>query len=176
MYLCPLFAVTNISKSEQIVKQTSKRKKIPLNDRSHDMDISSITKVILKYCQKITKMTHLAVKNDKQFKPKHLLVLFIYVKKSKMPIKSVKMKISKNGSLSYPKDHSFQKLGSQVKRCALQPDYTQTHRHTDRQTDTHESDYCVHPFMVSGVFPSTCHQGSAQYTRHNVIMHVVHLC
>ena len=36
--------------------------------------------------------------------------------------------------------------------------YTQTHRHTDTQ-----SDYCGHPFRVSGVFPSTYHQGSAQY-------------
>ena len=33
---------------------------------------------------------------------------------------------------------------------------------TDRQTDTHESDYRGHPFRVSGVFPSTYHQGSAQ--------------
>ena len=29
-------------------------------------------------------------------------------------------------------------------------------------TDTHESDYCGHPFRVSGVFPSTYHQESAQ--------------
>ena len=35
---------------------------------------------------------------------------------------------------------------------------------TDGQTDTHESDYCGHPFRVSGVFPSTYHQGSAQLT------------
>ena len=34
----------------------------------------------------------------------------------------------------------------------------QTHRHTD----THESDYCGHPFRVSGGFPSIYHQGSAQ--------------
>ena len=33
---------------------------------------------------------------------------------------------------------------------------------TDRHTDRHESDYCGHPFRVSGVFPSTYHQGSAQ--------------
>ena len=32
------------------------------------------------------------------------------------------------------------------------------HLHTGR----HESDYCGHPFRVSGVFPSTYHQGSAQ--------------
>ena len=31
------------------------------------------------------------------------------------------------------------------------------------QTDGHESDYCGHPFRVSGVFPTTYHQGSAQY-------------
>ena len=30
------------------------------------------------------------------------------------------------------------------------------------ETDTHESDYCGHPFRVSRVFPSTYHQGSAQ--------------
>ena len=33
---------------------------------------------------------------------------------------------------------------------------------TDRQTNTHESDYCGHPLRLSGVFPSTYHQGSAQ--------------
>ena len=40
---------------------------------------------------------------------------------------------------------------------------------TDGQTDTHtdrQNDYCVHPFRVSGFFPSTYHQGSAQYTLH----------
>ena len=30
------------------------------------------------------------------------------------------------------------------------------------RTDRHESDYCGHPFRVSGVFPSIYHQGSAQ--------------
>ena len=34
-------------------------KKIAQNDMSHAMDISRITKVILKYCQKIVKTTHL---------------------------------------------------------------------------------------------------------------------
>ena len=33
---------------------------------------------------------------------------------------------------------------------------------TDRQTGRHKNDYCGHPFRVSGVFPSTYHQGSAQ--------------
>ena len=33
----------------------------------------------------------------------------------------------------------------------------------NKQTDTYESDYCGHPFRVSGVFPSTYHQGSAQF-------------
>ena len=33
---------------------------------------------------------------------------------------------------------------------------------THRQTDTHESDYWMHPFRVSGVFPSTYHQRSDQ--------------
>ena len=39
-------------------------KKIAQNDRSHAMDISRITKVILKNCQKIGKMTPLTVKNE----------------------------------------------------------------------------------------------------------------
>ena len=34
--------------------------------------------------------------------------------------------------------------------------------HTDGRTDR-QSDYCGHPFRVSGMFPSTYHQGSAQY-------------
>merc|ERR1712115_626335 len=38
-------------------------KKVAYNDRSHAMDISRITKVILKNCQKIGKMTHFTVKN-----------------------------------------------------------------------------------------------------------------
>ena len=37
-----------------------------------------------------------------------------------------------------------------------------THRQTDTQTDTYESDYRGNPFRVSGVFPSTYHQRSAQ--------------
>ena len=36
----------------------------------------------------------------------------------------------------------------------------QRHRQTDTQTHIHESDYCGHPFRVSGVFPSTYHQGT----------------
>ena len=75
-----------------------------------------------------------------------------------MPIKSIKMKISKNKkkyvSFSCPKDHSTKKLGSQVKRCDLQP--------ANGRTDTHESENRGHPFRVSGVFPSTYDQGSAQ--------------
>ena len=35
-------------------------------------------------------------------------------------------------------------------------------RHTHTQTDRHESEYWGHPFRVSGFFPSTYHQGSAQ--------------
>ena len=33
---------------------------------------------------------------------------------------------------------------------------------TCTQTDT-QNDYCGHPFRVSGFYPSTYHQGSAQY-------------
>ena len=50
------------------------------------------------------------------------------------------------------------KIGSQVKRCALQPANRQIHRHTH----IHESEYRGHPFRVSGIFPSTYHQGSIQ--------------
>ena len=60
-------------------------------------------------------------------------------------------------SFSCFKDHSTpQKIGSQVKRCALQPANRQIHRHTH----IHESEYRGHPFRVSGIFPSTYHQGS----------------
>ena len=38
--------------------------------------------------------------------------------------------------------------------------YTKNDRH--RQTDTHESENRGHPFRVSGIFPSTDHQGSVQ--------------
>ena len=61
------------------------------------------------------------------------------------------MKISKNKkciTFSCPKDHSTQKLGSYVKRCALQRTDTQT----VRQTDRHESKYRGHPIRVSGIF------------------------
>ena len=39
---------------------------------------------------------------------------------------------------------------------------------TDGRTDT-QSDYCGYPFRVSGFFPSTYHQGSAQYYENRVI-------
>ena len=45
------------------------------------------------------------------------------------------------------------KLASYFKRCVLYLVYTRTHR---------QNDYCGHPFRVSGFFPSTYHQGSAQ--------------
>ena len=34
---------------------------------------------------------------------------------------------------------------------------------TDTHTDTHESEYRGQPFRVSGMFPSTYHQGLVQY-------------
>ena len=71
-----------------------------------------------------------------------------------MSIKSVKVNISRK---KCPNDPSVQKLGSQVKRCALQLG--------DGQTDRHESENRGHPFRVSGLFsnfPSTYHQGAAQ--------------
>ena len=79
-----------------------------------------------------------------------------------MPIKSVKMKISKNKKMRFflmsqgSLNPKIRFLGQKV--CPV------ARRQTDRQTDTHESDYRGHPFRVSGVFPSTYHQGSAQQT------------
>ena len=77
-----------------------------------------------------------------------------------MPIKSVKMKISKNkkmlfflisqGSLN-PK---IRFLGQKVWPVAR--------GRTDAKTDRHESENRGHPFIVSGVFPATYHQESAQ--------------
>ena len=56
-----------------------------------------------------------------------------------------------------PKDHSAKTwfLGQNV--CSV------ARPQTDGQTDTHESDYRGHPFRVSGVLPSTYHQGLAIY-------------
>ena len=45
---------------------------------------------------------------------------------------------------------------------------------TDGRTDGHtdrQSDYCGHPFRVSGFFPSTYHQGSAQHPRLTIEVH-----
>ena len=47
------------------------------NDRLHAMDISRITKVILKNCQKIRKMTHLTVKMEFSKKFKSLKFLMV---------------------------------------------------------------------------------------------------
>ena len=81
-----------------------------------------------------------------------------------MPIKSVKMKISKNkkmrfflmfqGSLNPKIIFLAQKLWPVAR--------VQRNTQTDRQTDTHESEYRGHPFRVSGFFPSIYHQGSVQ--------------
>ena len=38
----------------------------------------------------------------------------------------------------------------------------QTHRQADRQRDTQDSGDRGHPFRVSGLFPSTYHQGAVQ--------------
>ena len=51
---------------------------------------------------------------------------------------NVNFEKKKSGSFSYPKDHSTQTLDSQLKNCDQQLAYrdTDTHRQTDRQTDT----------------------------------------
>ena len=86
-----------------------------------------------------------------------------------MPIKSVKMKISKNKKMRFflmsqgSLDPKIRFIGQKVCSVARVQTDTQTHRHTDRQTDRHESEYRGHPFRVSGIFPSTYYQGSVQY-------------
>ena len=73
-----------------------------------------------------------------------------------MPIKSVKIKISKNKKMRFflmfqgSLDQKIRFLGQKVSSVALQ----QTHRH--------ESEYRGYPFRVSGIFPSTYHQGAVQ--------------
>ena len=78
-----------------------------------------------------------------------------------MPIKSVKMKISKNKKMCFflmsqgSLDPKIRFIGQKV--CSV------ARVQTDTQTDRHESEYRGHPFRVSGIFPSTYHQGSAQW-------------
>ena len=85
-----------------------------------------------------------------------------------MPIKSVKMKISKNKKMRFflMSQGSFSPkirfLCQKVCSVARVHTDTQTDRQTDTQTDRHESEYRGHPFRVSGIFPSTYHQGSVQ--------------
>ena len=67
-------------------------------------------------------------------------------KKWKIAIKSVKMKILKNKKMCFPKiTQLIRFLGQKV--CPVARSQTE---------------HCEHPFMVSGFFPSTYHQGSAQ--------------
>ena len=60
-------------------------------------------------------------------------------------------------------DSKIRFIGQKVCSVARVHTDTQTHRQTHRQTDRHESEYRGHPFRVSGIFPSTYHQGSVQY-------------
>ena len=72
-----------------------------------------------------------------------------------MPIKSVKMKISKNKKMRFflmsqgSLDPKIRFIGQKV--CSV------ARVQTDRQTHRHESEYRGHPFRVSGMFPSTYH-------------------
>ena len=78
-----------------------------------------------------------------------------------MPIKSVKMKISKNKKMRFflmsqgSLDPKIKFLGKKVRHVARGQTDRQTHTHAHTHARTHESDYCGHPFKVSGVFPST---------------------
>ena len=70
------------------------------------------------------------------------------------------MKISKNKKMRFflmsqgSLDPKIRFLGQNV--CSV------AREQTDTQTDRHESEYRGYPFRVSGFFPSTYHQGSAQ--------------
>ena len=67
-----------------------------------------------------------------------------------MPIKSVKMKISKNKKMSFFLI-SQGSLNPKI-RVLGQKTYYVARLQTDTHTDTHESDYWWHPFRVSGFF------------------------
>ena len=83
-----------------------------------------------------------------------------------MPIKSVKMKISKNKKMRFflmsqgSLDPKIRFIGQKV--CSVAREQTDKRTHTHTHTDTHESEYRGHPFRVSGIFPSTYHQGLVQ--------------
>ena len=70
------------------------------------------------------------------------------------------MKISKNKIMRFFL-MSQESLNPRIRFLGKKKPVTSSSR-TDGDTDTHESDYRGHPFRVSEVFPSTCHQGSAQ--------------
>ena len=84
-------------------------------------------------------------------------------KTPKMTLKMSFFKISKNKKMRFflMSQGSFSPkirfLGQKV--CSV------ARSQTDRQTDRHESEYRGHPFRVSGIFPSTYHQGSVQYSQ-----------
>ena len=67
-----------------------------------------------------------------------------------MPIKSVKIKISKNKKMRFflmfqgSLDPKIRFIGQKV--CSVAR--VQTHRQTDTQTDRHESEYRGHPFSL----------------------------
>ena len=72
-----------------------------------------------------------------------------------MPIKSVKMKISKNKKMRFFL-MSQGSLGPKI-RFIGQKVCSVARVHTDRQTDTKVNTEDGHPFRVSGMFPSTYH-------------------
>ena len=56
-------------------------------------------------------------------------------------------------------------LGQMV--CSVAREQTHTDTDTLTQTHTHLSEYRGHPFRISGMLPSTYHQGSVQYGSSN---------
>ena len=151
---------------------------------SHAMDISRITTVILnKKLEKLpiinrkkwnvqknskicifvwykvlsTQISHSQVKNcDRQLETKKYQC---YVRKtSKMSIKSVKMKISKNKKWFF----SHVTRNTQPKNLVPRSKGLPCNLDTDRQTHTHKNENIGHPFRFSGFFSLTYYQGSIQ--------------
>ena len=84
-----------------------------------------------------------------------------------MTIKSVKMKNSEKNKKMCSFLMSQGSLNPRI-RFLGQKLWAIARVQTDGRTDGDDSDYRGHPFRVSGVFPSTYHQGSAQKNKQNL--------
>ena len=102
------------------------------------------------------KIQFLQLKEQTQ-KNKKMTILCYIRKKSKNAYKKRKNENfeKKCVSFSYPKDHSTKKLGSQAKRCALQPVHRRTHTQTHTKVATEGTlsgfqDFSLQPIIKDG--------------------------